>query len=211
VDLLRGTPLLYNDGDQQSLVPGDRVLRVRGLAVGQAVDLAEPGVLQPMRLHDWQVRFEAFARERVRRPFAWGENDCAHFAADAVQAITGQRLCEDLRGYSTAREATRVLGEFGGVRGLATLALGEPIPVLMATVGDVVVIPAGKREALAVCNGAPPSRPGRPGWCPFPCSRRSPPGGLADACCHSASCHRRRHGGRRHCSARPASRLWPPR
>lgn len=107
-----------------------------------------------MRLHDWQVRFEAFARERAREPFAWGRNDCALFAADAVEAITGRHLCEELRGHRSAREALRVLQEIGGVRGLATAALGEPIPALMAAVGDVVVIQAGKREALAVCNGS---------------------------------------------------------
>lgn len=105
------------------------------------------------RKHDWQLRLEAFARERARMPFAWGSNDCALFAADAVEAITGERLCEELRGHATAKEAMRVLRAVGGVRGVATRALGEPIPVLMAKVGDVVVIEAGKREALAICNG----------------------------------------------------------
>jgi hypothetical protein len=113
-----------------------------------------------MRLHDWQLRIETFVHARARQPFTWGENDCAHFAADAVQAITGQRVCEHLRGYSTARQAARALSEVGGVRGLATLALGEPIPVLMAAVGDVVVVPAGKREMLAVCNGSTAIAPG---------------------------------------------------
>src|SRR4051812_38936672 len=112
------------------------------------------------RLHDWQLRLEAFARERAGAPFAWGSNDCALFAADAVQAITGERVCEELRGHETAREAIRMLRALGGVRSVAAAALGEPIPVLMAAIGDVVVIEAGKREALAVCNGGTAIAPG---------------------------------------------------
>lgn len=86
-------------------------------------------------------------------PFAWGSNDCALFAADCVQALTGEHLCPDLRGYASAKGAMRRIKHAGGLRGLASLALGEPIPVLMAAPGDVVVIRTGKREAMAVCNG----------------------------------------------------------
>lgn len=117
-------------------------------------------VLQVVRLPDWQRRLEAFARERARMAFSWGINDCALFAADAVEAITGQRLCEELRGHKDARAALRTLRQAGGVRGVATRALGEPVSVLMARIGDVVVIQAGKREALAVCNGGTAMAPG---------------------------------------------------
>lgn len=113
-----------------------------------------------MRRNDWQLRLEAFARSRASRPFAWGSNDCALFAADAVEAITGEHLCEDLRGYAGVREALKMLKEHGGVRGIASRALGEPIPVRMAAIGDVVVVPAGKREALGICNGGTVIVPG---------------------------------------------------
>src|SRR5690606_33693205 len=102
---------------------------------------------------DWQVRFEAFLKGRRCAPFAWGSNDCALFAADAVEAITGEHLCPQLRGHRDVRQALRVLAREGGVRGIASQALGEPIRPTLARVGDVVVVPAGKREALAVCNG----------------------------------------------------------
>jgi hypothetical protein len=105
------------------------------------------------RFPDWQLRLERFARARRGEKFSWGENDCALFAADAVEALTGERVAQALRGHQTAREALRTLAAVGGIRGLATRALGEPIPVLQARIGDVVVIPTGKREALAVCNG----------------------------------------------------------
>lgn len=96
---------------------------------------------------------ETFVRERREDPFAWGSNDCALFAADAVQAITGEFLCPELRGHRDVREGLRALARLGGVRAIATRALGEPGSPLMARIGDVVVIQAGKREALAICNG----------------------------------------------------------
>ena len=105
------------------------------------------------RYPDWQLRLEAFVRERRNVPFAWGSNDCALFVADAVQALTGEHLCPELRGHRDVREALRMLDRLGGLRGLGTTALGAQIPVLMANIGDVVVVTYGKREALALCNG----------------------------------------------------------
>jgi hypothetical protein len=115
------------------------------------------------RFNDWQLRLQAFVRARRHVPFAWGVNDCALFAADYVEAVTGEVACPDLRAHTSARDALRTLEKAGGVRAIATRALGEPIPVAYATVGDVVVIAAGKREALAVCNGDTALAPGPDG------------------------------------------------
>lgn len=115
------------------------------------------------RLHDWQLRLEEFARARASRPFEWGVNDCALFAADCVQAMTGETVCAELRGQRDVRQALRDLERLGGVRGLAMRALGASVPVAFARIGDVVVIPAGKREALAVCNGGTALAPGPDG------------------------------------------------
>lgn len=120
------------------------------------------------RLPDWQLRLEAFVHERAAVPFAWGGNDCALFAADAVQAMTGVHLCPELRSYSNVREAARSLAALGGVRALATRALGEPVPVPFARIGDVVVVQAGKREALAICNGQTAIAPAQGGAIGFP-------------------------------------------
>jgi hypothetical protein len=105
------------------------------------------------RYPDWQLRLEAFVRERRNMPFAWGTNDCALFAADAVQALTGEILRPDLRGRDV-RDALATLWAEGGVRGIATSVLGEPMSPLLARIGDVVVIEAGRyEEALGICNG----------------------------------------------------------
>ena len=107
------------------------------------------------RLPDWQTRMEAFVRERMHQPFAWGSNDCAIFASDCVMAITGQDPAPaGLRRHRTAKQACRAIARHGGLGAIATQALGTPIAPSMAQTGDVVLISVGKRDALAICNGA---------------------------------------------------------
>lgn len=122
------------------------------------------------RFPDWQLRFARFVSERFGRPFQWGAMDCTIFAADAVEAITGEIVYPELRGRQSAREALRAVRDAGGVRALATGVLGDPVGVAFARIGDVVVIPAGKREALAVCNGATVLAPGPSGVSVLPVS-----------------------------------------
>ncbi len=116
------------------------------------------------RFHDWQMRFEAFVRERQDMPFVWGSNDCAHFTAACVQALTGMDLTPpDLRPYNTELQAARALKAYGGIIGIATAALGEPVPVFMARIGDVVVSASVGSDMLAVCNGSTLIAPGTSG------------------------------------------------
>lgn len=106
------------------------------------------------RLPDWQSRFAAFASSRRAMPFAWGSNDCSLFAADAVLAITGRDLAADLRGtYDSARGASRILHERGGMRAIATAALGPEVATGFAAVGDVLLMNTPEGEGLAICNG----------------------------------------------------------
>ena len=111
----------------------------------------------PSQLHrrqDWPLHLERFIAQRFAMPFAWGTNDCAIFAADCVQALTGQDPAPaSLRRHATAKQAYRAIARHGGLAAIATSSLGEPVPVRMACVGDVVLVQAGKRDALAICNG----------------------------------------------------------
>lgn len=120
------------------------------------------------RFPDWQLRLAMYVEERTFVPAAWGVQDCALFAAGAVEAQTGVHLCPELRDYRGVREALRKLHEVGGVRGLADKALGERIPPALARVGDVVVMESGKREALAICNGQTAIGVDRTGVVAFP-------------------------------------------
>jgi hypothetical protein len=109
------------------------------------------------RYPDWQVRLEAFVRERRGKPFAWGSHDCALFAADCVEALTGERLLPNMRGYSTAKDALLLIEKAGGLRGIACHALGGFIAPKLARPGDLVLLAVeGDHfpEALGVCNGS---------------------------------------------------------
>ena len=102
----------------------------------------------------WRVYLDALVCARQHTPFAWGSNDCALFASDAVQATTGFDPASKLRGYSTAREALRLIRERGGLWGIATMALGDALDRRCARTGDVALVTSSatsKREALAVC------------------------------------------------------------
>ena len=107
-----------------------------------------------MRLPDWQLRLATLCKERSSAPFKWGAHDCCLWAADCVVAVTGIDPAAKLRGtYSGAISAAHVLEEHGGVEAIATAALGEPVPVGFAAIGDIVCIEVDGRKSLALCNG----------------------------------------------------------
>lgn len=103
-----------------------------------------------MRHPDWPERLAEFVRARRKTPFEWGRHDCALFAADAVQAITGVDPAAEYRGYSDEREALRIIKDAGGMRGLVPL---PEKPVGMAQRGDAVIALIEGRETFGVCVG----------------------------------------------------------
>jgi hypothetical protein len=50
------------------------------------------------RKQNWQTLLHNFLEQRKDEPFAWGANDCALFAADAVASFTGSDLGDGFRG-----------------------------------------------------------------------------------------------------------------
>ena len=101
------------------------------------------------RLPDWRLRLDALVYSRLHEPFAWGSNDCALFAADCVQAITGVDLAVELRGR-TLQQAAAVQRANGGLAALACRLLGPMVGVYQSRPGDVALVPIGKRVALGV-------------------------------------------------------------
>jgi hypothetical protein len=116
-----------------------------------------------VRLPDWQLRYAALVAARMATPFDYGSNDCALFAADAVQAMTGIDPAPHLRAHTNAREAIKTIKRYGGIANLATACLGPAVPVQTARVGDVVLVAVGKRLALGICNGTTAFGPGARG------------------------------------------------
>jgi hypothetical protein len=124
----------------------------------------QPIPRQLTRLADWPLRLEAFVAARQQQPFAWGTQDCALFAADAVQALTGVDVAPPaLRCHRHARAALRSMRAQGGLPAIAQAALGTPIPPVLAGVGDVLLTRPSSQShhpMLAVCNGASALAPG---------------------------------------------------
>lgn len=106
-----------------------------------------------MRRVDWQLRLAEFVEARASMPFEWGKNDCCLFAADAVQAMTGEDPAATLRGYTSALAAHRLIDDAGGLGQLVSRFLGAPVSPLMAGVGDVVLLENEGRDLLGICNG----------------------------------------------------------
>ena len=126
-----------------------------------------PSLPRLQRLPDWPLRLEALLAARATQPFAWGSQDCATFAADAVQALTGVDVAPPhLRQHRHARAALRSLRRHGGLHGIAQAALGTPIAPALAGVGDVLLtLPSAQSHhpMLALCNGASAIAPGPQG------------------------------------------------
>jgi hypothetical protein len=100
-------------------------------------------------LHWRERHFHAFLLERATMPFAWGTNDCALFAADAILANTGVDIASDFRGkYTTQLGAFRTINKVTGGSTIIDAAaycaekheLMEHTHPLMAQRGDLVVI-----------------------------------------------------------------------
>jgi hypothetical protein len=90
------------------------------------------------------------AIERFRHtPFAWGEHDCALFAANVLLAYTGEDFATVFRGrYKSKSGAYRVLKPYGGLSGYIT-SIFKPKPIKMAQRGDLVM----KDNCVGICLG----------------------------------------------------------
>lgn len=108
-----------------------------------------------MRLDDWRSRLTVYLQGRVSMRFKPGSNDCATFAAGAVEAMTGVDLGRDYRGYRTLSGGKRRLRESGYDDHIALAAsLLEEVPVAFATEGDIAVVQEADGEpALGVVQG----------------------------------------------------------
>lgn len=113
------------------------------------------------RLHQWQSALQYLIAERRLMPFEWGRNDCGLFAADCVQAITGEDPAPGFRGvYASESGAQAVLDANGGLEGVAAASFGAEIAPALAQVGDVVLCKIQGRDMLAICAGSHAIGPG---------------------------------------------------
>jgi len=117
------------------------------------------------RYQDWPLRLDAYVTARLHRPFAWGTQDCCQFARGAVKTQTGADPAKGwgLRPYKAARGAIGQLARLGGLEKLPERAGMQPVPVLMARRGDLVLVPNETHPALGVVVGSKVAYPGKEG------------------------------------------------
>lgn len=74
------------------------------------------------RQGDWEQALGSYIADCETRGYAWGEHDCAMFAAGAVLVMTGTDPVPDFRGrYSTKQGAAKALCRYGNGTLEATL------------------------------------------------------------------------------------------
>lgn len=100
------------------------------------------------RADDWEARFRRVIENYAAESFAWGRADCATFAADCVEAVTGRDVLGPIRGTYGTRLAARARMKARGWNSAADAAacvlgaMGAPeIPPRFASVGDIGVTP----------------------------------------------------------------------
>lgn len=109
--------------------------------------------MQITRLPDWRPRLDAWIAAAQGQVFVYGVQDCALFAAGAVEAMTGIDLAAEWRGrYASEAEGRALVG--GDHVALARSLLPARPSVLDATIGDVAIVEAPRgRQALAIVGG----------------------------------------------------------
>lgn len=107
---------------------------------------------------------DAFLRDHMAKPFVWGSNDCCLFAANAIQAMTGEDIADDFRDkYDSQASAFALIKSVTGgdsvIDAIAHCATkhrltewlsadGKPLP-LMARRGDLVAVRNADDEIIA--------------------------------------------------------------
>lgn len=103
-----------------------------------------------MRRSDWPEALASFVQARMRRPFAWGGQDCCMTAADWVLLATGEDPAAEYRGkYTDEAAALTLIDEAGGLMAMITL---PDKPINLAQRGDVVLARVDGRESLGIVD-----------------------------------------------------------
>lgn len=129
-------------------------------------------MLSLKRLPGWRGRLSTRIEARRHIAFAWGANDCALFAADCVEAMTGIDLAGEFRGaYQDQAGARALLDRLGAadVADHAATLLPEIAPSL-ARIGDIAAIRQSLGVGLVMVIGAHLVGPGPKGLMTLPLS-----------------------------------------
>lgn len=96
------------------------------------------------------------------RPFEYGVADCCQFARDLVREATGVDYGREWT-YASEEEAEVIIEQHGGLEGLVSRYLGEPVGPDDLEVGDLCLVKAPGFESLAAKSGQVAYMPSRAG------------------------------------------------
>lgn len=108
------------------------------------------------RKEDWPARLNAAIDAARCRPFEWGVSDCALFAADVIEAMTGEDFGRPYRGtYNTSLGSLRAIRERGhdSIRDLMTSIFGQSWPPGLLQRGDIALWNNGHGDTLGIVVG----------------------------------------------------------
>lgn len=79
------------------------------------------------RLREWHSRLCCAFDVAGARRFEYGRHDCLQFTAQCVEAVTGTNFASRFPAYRDEAGASALLKSHGGVEGILTACLGEPV------------------------------------------------------------------------------------
>jgi hypothetical protein len=106
--------------------------------------IAPPRVTR--RFPDWPERLAKFLESRRMQPKKWGYNDCGLFCADAIEAMTGLDVTEELRGHDGPARAIRALARYLERRGMPVPAWRQQPDSLLCEVARLHAAAYGFEE-----------------------------------------------------------------
>lgn len=108
------------------------------------------------RYQNWPTLLDGFIREVRHRKFVRGRHDCALFACDCIDVMTGSDIARDFRGqYRSGKKAYALVKEKGhdDLLSLADARVGNRLDSPnKAGRGDMVAVPCREGHALAIVD-----------------------------------------------------------
>lgn len=103
------------------------------------------------RYQDWPLRLNLAIEDARSAPFDWRTHNCATFAADVVEAMTGERLHDTFAALHGHRR--HAIAASKRMRALVSAQLPVMIAPPYAQRGDVVYVEIDGTAGLGICNG----------------------------------------------------------
>ena len=111
-------------------------------------------VMNLARLPGWPLRLSAVLLRARRQRFDWTGHNCAVFAADCIDAVTGVRVHDRFAPFMRTERRARAFGPGMPHRVDIILGADRRVPLAQAQRGDVLFLNLAGHVAMGVCVGS---------------------------------------------------------